>query len=147
MKEVLKKLFTRDLLKLKSEITSYKSESILWHVEGAVNNSGGNLCLHIIGNLNTFIGHGIGKSGYVRDRVFEFGAKGVDKNKMLKDIDETIESVTSALELLTEDMLQRDFPVTIWEEPKGMIFTLLHLHGHLTYHLGQISYHRRLLDK
>ena len=48
MKEALIELFDRDLKKLKQEIESYNDESVLWKTEKAIQNSGGNLCLHII---------------------------------------------------------------------------------------------------
>jgi len=57
--ESLKELFRRDLQKLKQEIELYEKDSNLWKVESSIKNSGGNLCLHLIGNLNTFIGNGL----------------------------------------------------------------------------------------
>ena len=42
--------------------------------------------------------------------------------------------------------MEKEFPL----EKHGTIVStmqmLLHLFGHLSYHLGQINYHRRLLD-
>ena len=52
----LQEIFKRDLLKLKAEIEAYKDETNLWAIDRAVTNSAGNLCLHLIGNLNHFIG-------------------------------------------------------------------------------------------
>jgi hypothetical protein len=54
--ETLKELFTRDLNRLRNEIELYEKEESLWQVEGQIANSAGNLCLHLIGNLNTYIG-------------------------------------------------------------------------------------------
>ena len=59
--ETLKSIFTRDLLKLKAEIELYQKEENLWRTDKAISNSAGNLCLHLIGNLNTYIGKEIGK--------------------------------------------------------------------------------------
>ncbi len=50
----LKTLFTRDLNKLKQEIELYKNEKNIWKIEHDIKNSAGNLCLHLIGNLNTY---------------------------------------------------------------------------------------------
>lgn len=66
--ETLNALFIRDLNRLKKEIELYKDEANLWVVDGNIINSAGNLCLHLIGNLNTYIGAELGKSGYVRYR-------------------------------------------------------------------------------
>ena len=147
MTTALKKVFKRDLLKLKKEIQLYKDDTTLWQIENSIKNSGGNLCLHLIGNLKTFIGNGITDIGYQRKRDFEFSGKFVDRNKLYREIDETIEIVDHALTQITEEQLDGYFPMLIWEEKTEMVFTLIHLHGHLTYHLGQINYHRRILEK
>ena len=57
MKEDLRKLFLRDLDKLEKEINAYHHESTIWHTDGAISNSAGNLCKHLTGNLRHFIGH------------------------------------------------------------------------------------------
>jgi hypothetical protein len=54
--EVLRNIFKRDLEKLEQEISAYAIDANLWVVEKNIANSGGNLCLHLIGNLKTFIG-------------------------------------------------------------------------------------------
>ena len=139
-------LFTRDLEKLKKEISLYSNQESFWLTDCEITNSGGNLCLHLIGNLKTYIGHGLGKLEYERDREFEFGGKDVSKEQLIIAIDETIHFVNTGLSSLSETDLEKDFPIVIWENKTSMIFTLMHLHSHLNYHLGQINYHRRMLD-
>ena len=51
--EVLQSLFKRDLQKLRTEIESYKKEENIWVVDKEISNTAGNLCLHLVGNLNT----------------------------------------------------------------------------------------------
>ena len=144
--KVLKQLFTRDLNRLKKEIESYKNEESLWQVENPIKNSGGNLCMHLTGNLKTFIGNGLDQIGYERQRDFEFNGT-VTREKLLKQIDEAIIIVENALDKISDQQLTSEiFPMKIWKDPKGMAFTIIHLHSHLNYHLGQISYHRRLMD-
>jgi len=142
----LKELYLRDLKKLKTEISSYKSEEKLWVKDGEIKNSGGNLCLHLVGNLKTFIGSGFGVIEYERDRPFEFNGQGVNKEELIKSIDETIDIVEKGLSSLSDSDLDKDFPIVIWEKATNMGYTLLHLHSHLNYHLGQVNYHRRMLD-
>ena len=77
--ETLKLLFNRDLLRLKSEINLYNDESKIWIVEKNIANSAGNLCLHLIGNLNTYIGAEFGKTNYIRIRELEFSIKNISK--------------------------------------------------------------------
>lgn len=143
----LKTLFTRDLQKLKQEIIAYKNEQVIWLVEESISNAAGNLCLHLIGNLNAYIGVGLAKTDYIRNRELEFSAKNVPRATLIKNIEETIAVVESGLDSLTEEQLKGNFPIVIWEKESETMFTLIHLTTHLNYHLGQINYHRRLLDK
>ena len=147
LKESLKSLFTRDLNKLKSEIEQYQGERNIWRVDKNIANSAGNLCLHLVGNLNTFIGAELGKTGYVRDRPLEFSLKDVPRAELIAKVEATIKVVNDALDGLTEQDLESDYPqVKIVEGGSSVAFILMHLSTHLVYHLGQINYHRRLLD-
>ena len=145
--ETLKILFTRDLKRLRQEVELYNSEHNLWRVEKDISNSAGNLCLHLVGNLNTYIGKEIGKADYIRNRELEFSLKDIPKAELLNKIDETILIVSSALEKLTQEELQKEYPVKVFDTATSTEYLLIHLSTHLTYHLGQINYHRRLLDK
>ena len=144
--EILKILFDRDLQKLKNEIELYQNEEAMWIVDEGITNSGGNLCLHIIGNLNAYIGVGLAKTDYVRKRDLEFSLKGLTKNELIEKIEQTMLTVENGLNQLSVEQLKDDFPVLIWGKPTEMSYTLVHLTTHLNYHLGQINYHRRLFD-
>lgn len=143
----LQQLFTRDLTKLKEEIALYQNESNLWKTEKEISNSAGNLCLHLIGNLNTFIGAVIGETGYIRNRPEEFSAKNIPRETLIKSIDKVISVVQDSLAKLSEDHLEKEYPMKVFDKPLTYEQFLLHLSGHLMYHLGQINYHRRLIDK
>ncbi|WP_347921749.1 DUF1572 family protein [Pontimicrobium sp. SW4] len=144
--DTLIKIFNRDLNKLKTEIELYKSESNLWIVDKTVTNSAGNLCLHIIGNLNTYIGAALGNSGYVRQRDLEFSLKDIPKVELLRQVDEVIHIVENTLSKLTSEDLKKEFKRRATEDKMTTGYFLVHLSTHLAYHLGQINYHRRLLD-
>ena len=141
----LKSLYTRDLTRLKTEIASYRDENCLWLIEKEIANSAGNLCLHLIGNLNAYIGAGLAKTGYVRQRDLEFSQKNIPQTELVKMIEGTIQVVETGLNSLSENDMKADFPLLIWDKPTEMRYTLVHLLTHLNYHLGQINYHRRLL--
>ncbi len=145
--ETLKSLFARDLNKLRSEIELYKKEENIWKIEGSIANSAGNLCLHLVGNLNTYIGKEIGGTGYVRNRESEFSLKNVPRTELLHKIDTTIQVVDQSLDKLDEHALASQYPVVIFDAPTSSEYILVHLATHLTYHLGQINYHRRLIDR
>lgn len=146
MKEILLKIFDRDLNKLKDEISAYKDENKLWIISEDIKNSTGNLCLHLCGNLQHFIGAIIGNSDYVRNREAEFGTKDLPKSELLKGIDNTIVAVEKSLNDLKEEKLNEIFPINVFGYEMTTAYFLVHLIAHLDYHLGQINYHRRLLD-
>nr|WP_315170267.1 DinB family protein [uncultured Flavobacterium sp.] len=144
--QTLQTLFKRDLTSLKREINAYQNEAAIWSTDQQINNSAGNLCLHLIGNLNTYIGAEIGKTNYVRNRDLEFSAKNISKSELIQKIDETITVVHQALDQLSEENLETEYPLLVLDKKTSYGFFLVHLASHLAYHLGQITYHRRLLD-
>ncbi|MDR2230225.1 MAG: DUF1572 domain-containing protein [Flavobacteriaceae bacterium] len=146
MIETLQILFKRDLLKLKTEIESYQSEENIWKISQHISNSAGNLCLHLIGNLNHFIGAITGKTGYIRNREAEFSLKDVPRTQLTEMIDNTILVIENTLNNLSEDDLKKEYPLVVFEDKMSTEFFFTHLTAHLAYHLGQINYHRRLLE-
>lgn len=142
----LRKLYKRDLNKLKEEIRLYKNEENIWVTDKAIANSAGNLCLHLVGNLSAFVGAVLGNSGYVRNREAEFSLKNVPQQQLIKQVEETIAAVDSALEKLDPSKLEEVYPMKVFEDGMTTGYFLVHLAMHLDYHLGQINYHRRLLD-
>ena len=142
----LQTLFDRDLQKLRLEIESYRNEAAIWRVEQAISNSAGNLCLHLIGNLNTYIGAELGRSGYVRHRELEFSRKDVPRAELVAGIEATRRVVVATLTQLPAEQMSREYPLQVLENKTSTGHFLMHLATHLTYHLGQINYHRRLLD-
>jgi hypothetical protein len=147
MIETFKKIFARDLQRLRQEIELYKNENNLWRVEKDIANSAGNLCLHLVGNLNTYIGKEIGKTDYIRNRELEFSSKNIPKVELLKKVDDTILVASRSLDKLTPEELLQEYPVMVFDAATSTGFLLVHLSTHLCYHLGQINYHRRLLDQ
>ena len=140
----LKKVFVKDLTKLKEEISLYRDEKSLWLIEKGIANSAGNLCLHLVGNLKHFIGATMGNTGYVRNREQEFALKNVPQKELIKMVDETIEAVSATLSKVNIDQLEQEYPLLVFKEKMTTGYFLFHLTGHLGYHLGQINYHRRL---
>ena len=145
MNQWLINIFQRDLLKLKEELSLYQNEADMWKLADGISNSAGNLALHLIGNLNHFLGATLGNTGYVRHREAEFALKDVPREKILADIDALLPIVSAAISPLSTAELEQDFPLEVGggRAPTGQF--LIHLIAHLSYHLGQINYHRRLL--
>lgn len=142
----LKSLFHRDLSRLKKEIEAYQKEKNIWKVEKNINNSAGNLCLHLVGNLKAFIGAVFAKTDYTRNKDYEFSAKNVSRQELIKGIEEVMVEVDKGLNVINREQLSDDYPIKIWDKSVNMGYTLIHLYGHLNYHLGQVNYHRRLIE-
>lgn len=144
--EELKKVFVKDLLKLKEEILLYKNEATIWQAKQGITNSAGNLCLHLVGNLNHFIGNTLGNTGYVRNREQEFSLKGIPQQQLIKMVEDTIVMIEKVLPNIKDGSLVDDYPIVVFKDKMTTGYFLIHLVGHLGYHVGQINYHRRLLE-
>ncbi|MBK8520236.1 MAG: DUF1572 family protein [Chitinophagaceae bacterium] len=140
-------LFERDLQRLKTEIELYKDEDNLWVLKKGISNTAGNLCLHVIGNLNHFIGATLGKTGYVRYRDDEFNLKNIPRQDLLTNINNCSLILKNIFLKLSDADMDKDFPLEKHGAIVSNLHMLMHLYAHLSYHLGQINYHRRLLDQ
>lgn len=146
MIESITAIFERDLHLVKKEIGLFHTEKNLWRTSGSIHNSAGNLCLHIVGNLNTYIGKHIGETGYVRNREAEFTLKNVSREELIHKVEQTKEIVGTILTDMQDSELQKKYPEEVLGYEMTTGFFLIHLHGHLSYHLGQINYLRRILE-
>ena len=144
--ETLITIFNRDLNRLKDAVNAYKSEENLWLLPDGINNTAGNLAIHIVGNLNAYIGAKLGNTGYVRHRDLEFSQKNIPRSEIIRQIDEVMPIVENTLKSLTEADLEKEYRRRDSEAYMTTEFFLVHLTTHLSYHLGQINYHRRLLE-
>ncbi len=145
MKTSLIKLFDLRLSKLSQELALYADERLLWKTTEGINNSGGNLTLHLIGNLNHFIGAILGNSGYVRQRGTEFELKNIPVSELQKQTEATKKIVINTITSLNSDDFNAMYPINVFGTEMTTTYFLIHLTGHLNYHLGQINYHRRLV--
>lgn len=144
MLEALVKLYDRDLQKLRNEVEAYENEANLWLIRSEISNSAGNLCLHLIGNLNHYIGHQLGGTDYVRNRPLEFSDKDVPKAILIEKIEATRAMLKQILPNISNETLAKNHTKEFGEGNATNEFFLIHLLSHLNYHLGQINYHRRL---
>ena len=147
LQTTLYRLFERDLTRLKVELNLYSDEQIIWQTTGQISNTAGNLTLHLLGNLNTYIGAVLGGTDYVRDRPAEFSLKNIPRESLLEQIDALLIVLKTTLSELPDTVLEEEYPLLVFEEKTSTEYFLVHLTTHLAYHLGQINYHRRLLDK
>ena len=141
----LSKSFARDLDTLNREVALYPDDASLWAERPGLPNTGGNLTLHLIGNVRHFIGLTLGASGYVRDRDHEFAARAGSRAEIAALIAAAKAEVAAALATLPESKLAEPFPLPVGGVTLPTRMFLLHLATHFTFHLGQIDYHRRIV--
>lgn len=143
---ILLRLYETNMTSLIEEVKAYKDERNMWKVQGEIANSGGNLVMHLIGNLRGFVGALIGGTDYVRKRNIEFTIKDVPRADMLAELDQTWADVKMTLSKVTDVDLAKVYDVPGTEHSLSGAVLLIYFLEHLAYHKGQINYHRRLLD-
>ena len=141
----LRVVLLRDLRSLDDQIAAYPDDESLWTIAPGISNSAGNLTLHLVGNLRHFFGATLGGSSYVRDRPAEFATRGLSREELRTQVQATINEVDAAREKIGIGTLESAYPLQIGERSVRTAEFLVHLAVHLTYHLGQIDYHRRML--
>jgi len=140
-------LFSRDLTRLIQELQAFPSDESLWQRAPGVKNSTGNLVLHLEGNLREYIGRQLGGVAYSRARDQEFALTGVSRDDLVKRMEQVKELVAQVVSRLTESELAGTYPENVLGSPLSSHAFLVHLHGHLNFHLGQIDYLRRILTE
>lgn len=138
-------LFRRDLRALIREVELFPNDEALWQTLPGVANAGGNLALHVAGNLRHFVGAVLGGSGYLRDREAEFSRRAGSRAEVVTELENTLATLEALLPALTAAALEGPYPAAVMgvQPPTGRF--LLHLSLHLAFHLGQIGYLRRAL--
>ena len=136
-------LYTRDLTRLIQELTAFPDTASLWKTAPGVSNAAGTLALHLEGGLRHFIGWQLGKIDYKRDRPLEFSARGVERAELIARLEAVKASIPRAIAALSDADLDAMYPENVTGKPMTTRQWLIHLSGHLNYHLGQVDYLRR----
>jgi len=145
LRDALATILDRDLATLRREVEAYPNEDDLWQVVPGMANSGGTLALHIAGNLQHFIGRHLGETGYVRNRPAEFARRNVPRAELVREIEAARTAVKTGLSRITPSKLLADYPEQVADVTVATGQYLVHLATHLTYHLGQLDCHRRIV--
>jgi len=140
------RLYDRELERLHEEVAAYPDDESLWRVSGTIVNPAGTLALHLAGCLNHYVGGLLGGSGYKRNREAEFSTRDVPKSDILRGIRSARSAVADALAKIGDFHLREEMRgVPERFEGETVSWMLIHLLGHLEYHMGQLNYHRRIL--
>ena len=140
----LSALFARDLTRLSQQIEAFPDTPSLWATSPGVTNGAGTLALHLEGNLREYVGRQLGAIPHRRDRPLEFSARGTDQRELLGRLGDLHEMVPQVIGALSPATLDARYPEDALGHPMSTRQFLIHLSGHLNYHLGQIDYLRRI---
>ena len=135
----------RELEGFKRELALFPDDASAWKTVPGITNSAANLALHVAGNIQYYIGHVLGGTGYVRNRELEFGRRSGSRAETAAELDAAIRVVGDVLPGLSSER----FDAPLGEPVMGLSFRtsafLLHLSGHAAFHLGQAGYVRRVV--
>ena len=143
----LASLFTRDLNRLRKQIASFSNDEALWQTLPGVINPAGNLALHLEGNLREYVGRQLGQQPYNRTRDLEFSLKGLSRDEVGSRLEELSQTIPSIIERLSLDQMEMEYPQVVLDVAMTTQQFLFHLYGHLNWHLGQMDYLRRVLER
>ncbi|NNE98349.1 MAG: DUF1572 family protein [Pyrinomonadaceae bacterium] len=140
-------IYVENLQKVVKEVKAYKTDEDLWVVTDSIPNSGGNLALHLAGNIKHFFGAVLGRNGYIRERELEFSEKDLSRDDVALKVEEAATVLKETLSQMSDEDFAGDYPEEIFGETQKTITIVAYMLSHLNYHLGQMNYHRRLLSK
>jgi hypothetical protein len=143
----IRTLLARDLRAFATELDRFADEARIWATLPGVNNPAGTLALHVSGNLQHFVGARLGSTGYVRDRPREFATRGLSRAELKAELQRALDVVETILPKFDEARLEEDYPEPIEGAPIATGLFLLRLVAHLSLHLGQAGYLRRMLEE
>ncbi len=138
-------ILQRDITRLLQEVDRFPSDEALWKLLPGISNSSGNLILHLEGNMREYIGRQIGGVAYERKRDLEFSNKGLSVAELHARISALKELVPPIVAGLSPAALDALHPHELNGKQMSTRQFLIHLLGHLSYHLGQIDYLRRIV--
>lgn len=138
-------LFARDIARLIQELRAFPDTASLWKTTPGVTNAAGSLALHLEGNLREYIGRQLGGVAYTRQRPLEFSTRGVEQTELMARLETVKELVARVVSGLSSEQLDAIYPELVLGKPMTTRQFLVHLEGHLNYHLGQVDYLRRFV--
>ena len=125
------------------------SEEQFWAKPYPYGNSFGHLALHLIGNLNYYVGAQIANSGYVRDREREFTEnEPLSKAEVLRRLDETVHMVIATLEAQSAESWSKGYEASnLAHFIQDRFSVFLRCATHFHHHIGQMIYLEKELSK
>lgn len=134
--------YYRDLTRRVHVLCEPLSEEQFWTKPYGYGNSVGHLTMHIIGNLNYYIGARIAETGYVRDRPREFTETSPPaKDEVLRRLDQVVDLVVETIEAQTvEGWSEKYEAIGAADIIKDRFGIFLNCVAHFQHHIGQMIY-------
>ena len=122
------------------ELAAPFTNSQFWQKPYPYGNSFGHLVLHLIGNLNYYIGAQIAKTGYVRDRPREFTDPApLQKAEALIPFDEAIAMVLRTIRMQSPAEWSTEYSGS-GTDAKNRLEIVMTCAAHMQLHIGQMIY-------
>ncbi len=139
----------KDFAQRVHDLSAKLSEEQFWTRPYPYGNSFGHLTLHIIGNLNYYIGTQLAHTGYVRDREREFTEEAPPpKEEVLRMLDEAVGLVVATLQGQTTESWSSKYEATDAAPfVRDRFSIILRCATHFHHHLGQMIYLEKELSK
>jgi len=141
----IESLLVRDLDGIKREIEAFPDEGMIWETPPGISNPAGTLALHVCGNLNHYIGSILGGTSYERDRAAEFSKRSISREDIYRMVDGTRIMLKTVIPGIDVSVLASRYPERVGGFNLNTEQFLIHLCTHLSLHLGQVGYLRRIL--
>ena len=138
-------LFARDIARLIQELQAFPDTVSIWKTAPGVTNAAGTLALHLEGNLREYVGRQLGQIAFKRDRPLEFSARGVERDELIARLEAVKAQIPAVIGALSDAQLDAIYPENVIGKSITTRQFLIHLEGHLNYHLGQVDYLRRVV--
>src|SRR6188472_1459637 len=145
LSQELAALFARDIARLIQELQAFPDTAAVWKTAPGVANAAGTLVLHLEGSCRHFIGYRLGQIAYTRQRPLEFSARDVEQAELIARLEAIKDMVPGVIAGLSASDLDAEYPEVVLARPMPTRQWLIHLLGHLNYHLGQVDYLRRFV--
>ncbi len=148
--EITSLFVTHSVIKLKQMVDIIErcfaklSEEQIWERSSENENAMENLILHLCGNMQQWIGAGIGGEKDIRVRDSEFSARGnMDKAALLELLHKTVNHNIAVIESVTpERLIER---ITPQHATVSILEAIYQVVGHFQQHTGQIIYATKLM--
>ncbi|UCC89168.1 MAG: DinB family protein [Anaerolineales bacterium] len=122
------------------ELIDPLSQDQLWSRNGGIPNSIGTLTRHLTGNLNHYLGAGILRNGYVRERDREFTETSLPKATIVSDLRAAVEVAKEAVDAIGEREVTQPYTAPSGEEYESLAYHIVRVATHFALHCGQADY-------